>query len=390
MKKKIILIAMITMLLAFTFIGTSFAIDDVPIESLNVDDILKEQETSAEDDETVYDDLYIMENKDYVMNTLVDGNAFIMVNGNVKITGKIAGSAYILANGKIEIAEDAIVLDSLYALSKETVIKGYVCDVYSASETFETASDSYIERNLKAAASNLKLRGIIGKNANLTGENITVKDEESALEIGGDFSYTSKSEIENLDEIVKNGEINYTKEEEEVVKAPSFVEKLKSTAIDALASAVYVIIVYFIIKLITPKFIERVGKDIKEKSIVDFAVGLLSFIVGAIAIVLSFILLITLVGIPVSIISWILMLLAVFISPAVFNIAVLELLSQKFNNIKGNTGYTILALIGISLCLSILELIPYIGSIVNFIIITMGLGLVVRNIVSRKNNADVE
>ena len=347
--------------------------------------------TPTEDYDITYDDLYAFENQDYEMSGLIDGNAFIIVNGDVKFSGAVNGSAFIIANGTVEFTEDSSVYDALYVIAPEVKINGAVYDVYALAQKFEIMENGYISRDIRVLASDAILRGTIYRDVYLTAENIDVKDDETALLLGGNFNYTSKKEAEGLDEVVLYGEIKFDLQET-TERTVSIGDKIIQYASQAVTSIIYVLVVYFLLILIAPKFVERVGKDLKEKTIFPFLIGLVSWIVLTIAIVISFMLLFTSFGSAITIIAWFMMFIIIYISSAVFSISVLDIVKTKVAQIKDNKALEICALIVIALVVWILQQIPYVGGLVSFVVLTTGIGLIVRNIIAKKetNNKTTE
>ena len=317
------------------------------------------------------------------MDKLIDGNAYIIVNGDVKFTGEVKGSVFIFANGTVEITEEAYIANSLYIFAQEAKINGTIYDIYCASEKFELMEKAYIERDVKIASSNVKLRGKVYRDVFLTADNIDVKDEETSLLIGGDFNYTSGREIEGLKDIVLYGEINFKLEEEESFEIP-LAEKIKNYAFSAVTSIIYALVIYFVLKLLSPRFTEAITKDLKEKSIIAFAVGLITWAIIFIAFIMSIMLLFTAIGLPISIIAWMIMTIIIYISSAVFSISITGIAKDKIEAVKNNKVLEICLLMVIALCVWILQKLPYIGGLSNFIIITTGIGLIIRNIIAKK------
>ena len=234
MKKKISIIAILIALTLIVFTAICYATEIQPRTVVPTDEVVPISEgeavTTNEDVNTeyniLYDDLYIFEDSDYEMNQLVDGNAYIMVDGNVKFSGAVKGNVYLLANGSVEFTEEAYIADSLYILATKVVkINGEIYDIYSCSEKLEVMEQAYIDRDLKAVADDMKLRGTIYRNAYLEGGNIDVKDDSTKLLIGGNFNYSSKQEIEGIDEIVQYGEVKFSLQEDEneeaVIESPA-------------------------------------------------------------------------------------------------------------------------------------------------------------------------
>ncbi|MCI8961522.1 MAG: hypothetical protein HFJ18_01170 [Clostridia bacterium] len=354
-----------------------------PISETNPED-----DNNSETDETpqydiTYSDLYVFEDKDYEMNKLIDGNAYIMTNGNVKFTGEVNGSVFIFANGTVEFGEEAYVADSLYVFAKEVKVNGAIYDIYGATERFELMEKAYISRDIKIAAANVKLRGTVYRDVFLTADNIDVKDENSSLFAGGDFNYTSGKEVEGLQDVVTYGEIHFKLAKETSVEI-TLAEKIKDYAFSAVTSIIYALVIYFVLKLLSPRFTEAITKDLKEKSIIAFVVGLITWAIIFIAIIMSIMLLFTAIGSPISIIAWLIMTIIIYISSAVFSISITGIFKDKIEAVKTNKVLEVCLLMLIALCVWILQKLPYIGGLCNFIILTTGIGLIIRNIIAKK------
>lgn len=366
----------------------------MPITSTPISDTPEEEGTNTEDDiqyDITYNDLYVFEDSDYEMNQLIDGNAYIFVNGDVKFTGEVNGSVFIFANGTVEFTKESLIYDSLYIFAQDIKIDGKVYDVYSFSENFETMANAYINRDIRVAADNVKLRGFINRDIYLNAENIDVKDEQSSLYAVGAFNYTSRNEIENLKDIVNEEQIHFNKEEEIQEEVPTLTDRIREYATSAISSIIYVLAIYFILSLIAPKFVERAGKDLKEKGIVALGVGILTWIIIILAIIMSIVLLFTGIAYPISIIMWFAIILAIYISSAVLSISILEVLKNNVENIKNNKALQIGILAVIALVLWAAQQISYVSTLFTFIILTIGIGLIVRNIVElNPQNKDVE
>lgn len=399
MKKRISIILAILLLL-LSVLGTFCYANEIQPRTSAEEGVNPVSETKPEDNEQIpttttqnyditYDDLYIFEDHDYEMDKVVDGNIFMVVNGDVKFTGAVNGSAFIMANGTVEITENASIYDALYVLAQEVKINGAVYDTYACTQKLELMSNAYISRDIRVAAKDVKLRGTIYRDVYLTADSIDVKDEENALLLGGDFNYTSGKEVDNLKEVVSYGEINFKLAEDTTDTTVSTADKIKEYLSSAVTSIVYVLVVYFLLILIAPKFVERVGKDVKEKPIMAFVVGLVSWVAVVLAIVISFMLLFTSFGSPITLIAWFLMTAIIYISSAVFSISVLGFVKEKVEKINGNKALEICALAVIGLCVWILQKLPFIGGLCSFVILTTGIGLIIRNIIAKKEISNV-
>lgn len=404
MKKKISLI-IITMILILSTLSTLCYAKEVQPRTSTDEETISDQtpeenettpisETEPEDEndlqtndtqnyDITYSDLCVFEDKSYEMDKLIDGNAYIMVNGDVKFTGEVNGSAYIFSNGTVEFTEESRIVDSLYIFAREIKVNGAIYDIYGASDKFELMEKAYVSRDIKVAAANVKLRGTVYRDVFLASDNIDVKDETTSLLVGGDFNYTSGKEIEGLQDIVTYGEINFKLEEQTTVEI-SLAEKIKDYAFSAVTSIIYALVIYFVLKLLSPRFTEAITKDVKQKSIIAFAVGLVTWAIIFISFIISIMLLFTVIGMPISIIAWFIITIIIYISSAVFSISITGILKDKIEAVKNNKVLEICLLIVVALCVWILQKLPYIGGLCNFIIITTGIGLIIRNIIAKK------
>ncbi len=406
MRKKISVVLM-TLILLVSTLGTFCFAKEIQPRTSTEEGIMPISEPAPEEDGTMpiselipegdsdsgtnnlpnyditYSDLYVFEDTDYEMDKLIDGNAYIIVNGDVKFTGEVKGSVFIFANGTVEFSDRAYVEDSLYVFAQEVKVNGTIYDIYSASEKFELMEKAYISRDIKIVATDVKLRGTVYRDIYLTAHNIDVKDEKTSVLLGGDFNYTSGKEIEGLKDVVTYGEINFKLEEETSVEI-TFAEKIKDYAFSAVTSIIYALVIYFVLKLLSPRFTEAITKDLKEKSIIAFVVGLVTWAVIFIAFIISIMLLFTSIGMPISIIAWLMMTIIIYISSAIFSISITGILKDKIEVAKNNKVLEICLLMLIALCVWILQKLPYIGGLCNFIILTTGIGLIIRNIIAKK------
>lgn len=393
MKRKINLI-LITLILIVSILGTLCYATEIQPRTSEDDGIMPISETAqGENDDSnantaqqydiTYEDLYAFEDHNYEMNQLIDGNAYIIANGDVKFTGEVNGSVFILANGTVEFTDEAYIADSLYIFAQDIKVNGAVYDIYAFSQKFEMMEKAYISRDIKVVANDVKLRGTVYRDIYLTAENIDVKDETTSILVGGDFNYTSGKEIEGLQELVSYGEVNFELKKE-TSEEISIADRIKEYAYNAVTSIIYALVIYFVLKLISPRFTEAVTKDLKEKSIIAFVVGLVTWAILFIAFIISIMLLFTSIGMPISIIAWLAMTIIIYISSAVFSIAITGIAKEKIEAVKENKLLEICLLMVVALCVWILQKLPYIGGLFSFIILTTGIGLIIRNIIAKK------
>lgn len=326
--------------------------------------------TTNEEETFKKSDIYLSE-KNVVVDYVVDGNLFIWAE-SVTIKSQIGGDAFIIAKS-ITIEEEGSIYSNLFAISENLEIKGVAYDVYASAKT--STISGYIYRDLKLNCADLILLGTVSRNAFVNCNSITFtktdstnkeESDESNGKINGNLNYSSKQEISIPEETVL-GEINYTK-----LKTSNIIMPIISTII-------LTIIIWFICMWMVPKFINKSQELIVKKSLPVIGFGLISSVA---LILISIILIILNVTASVGLIVLLLLALLLAISTPIFVIAISYLISKK---LKMETKLKELGIIVVvSIVLSLVKLIPFIGSLIGFISWTAGLGLIIYSIYINK------
>lgn len=323
-------------------------------------------QTNTDEEEVHEGDLYIGSTKtNYVMDKLVDGNAFIF-GQNVKITGKVNGSVFILASGNVEIDKDAYIACQLFVFADDVTINGMALDVYAAGQTLELGESALIYRDMKATFDKIKLAGNIGRDVSLYSENITAPEE--GLNIYGDLKYEAKSKIVNEDKIQMGGKITYTPMKE---KTKGAADIIINGIFGALGTIIFDVLLYIALIFIAPKFIEKSKEYVSTKGLLAFAIGLAFLVIVPI---IAFLLLLTgfLGGLGVFMLF--VYAAVLMINAFVFSIIANEFIASKLNiEDKLKKGFL---LVPVSLVLWLIRKIPVIGSLISIIVCLCGIGVV--------------
>lgn len=336
------------------------------VEAENTDD-----SAAALQNQDIYeDDLYLTGN-DVTMDKIVNGNVYIAAN-TVKVTGQVAGNLFIAAN-KVEF-KDAYIESSTYICANEVYFQAVTTDMYVACNSLKIPANYGVYRDLKSFSNDFELLGIIGRNVYCHSANISLNNDESTANIYGDFNYSAGSEIEIPENSVQ-GEVKYTQildtEEEDSVGDYIYAG---ATAI------VFTLVIYGLAMLFTKSSIEKSTKITAKKFLPAFGIGLLSIIAVPIA---SILLLITVVGVPVSFALLVFFGLLLSLSIPVFNISIGNIISDKLN--ITNAWLKVLFIAVVALLVYVIGIIPYV-SIVKSIAFILGFGTLVLTLFFKKIN----
>lgn len=384
-KTKFILI----LLAAFLIVSTvSFATDEgiMPISETTEEKTIepRDNETpnetnetqTAEQSEIHNGDLYLFDN-DIVMDQLVDGNVFIFGN-NVKVTGKVNGSLYVCANN-LTFDKDSYILQSIYACANTIKFDGIAYyDLYASCRQLDMSADSFVQRDLRVVADTLNFSSGVGRNAFVYVNTFNFMKESDAI-VYGDLTYTASRELELSQELVQ-GNISYKPDMENEQNSVS--EVILDKAIELCSSLLYVAIVFVLAILLAPKFMEKASTYITPAtSAKSFGIGILATII---AVVISLVLLFSVIGIPVSFAIIALLVLLLSIATAVTSICITYRLKEKFAYSKDYLTYLTLA--GVVIVIWVLELVPYVGWVISFVIKMIGLGIIIYYLLTKSKS----
>ena len=335
--------------------------------------------TQSTDNSMKKSDVYLT-GDDVKVDYIVDGNLFILAN-TVTISSQIGGDAFICAK-TINVEKEGYIYSNLFAAANEVNISGVVYDLYTTANTLNI--NGYVYRDIRTSSDTLNFSGVIGRNAYVYSKNIEISsnsDGQSSVTnkatIYGDLNYSSSSEA-SIPEGTVTGSVNYSP------ITTSTKSKSISSYILALGRFIVTVLVIWLLYLwLAPKFLENTGALLSKKLLPVIGSGILTPIIFVIAFVLLLILGLTS---NIAIIGTMLFAILLMISTSTFVIAVNNLVCKKFNISKKPTTFGVLIIT--SAVIWLLELIPIVGSILNFVIMIIGLGILVTAIIPEKEKSN--
>lgn len=359
------------------FDGTNNEIEGISIDGGAIIDNSNTVEDEIHDD-NFYDNKnqFTFSSKDVNISEGLLGDIFIISSGTVTIGSYISGNVFVCAKN-VEVTNNANIGASLFCASDTLSINGNINgSVYAVSQNFNLKENSYIICDLFVASDTPNLGGYIGRNAHISCSNIEFLENTN---INGNLNYSSNNEI-NIPEKVVKGKVNYTKYEDE-----ENTTSISQYIYSFISFIVVAIILYVIFRLLKARFISESKENFVNNLPKYILFGILGLIIPPIAFVILLMLNVT---ISLAFILLALYIIFMMISSSVAIIAFSQLIVEKLKNkIKLNdTAKLIITIIILSIIYKLLQLIPTLGFIITLIIVVIGLGIFIKNILPVKNN----
>lgn len=316
-------------------------------------------------------DLYLTGDKVSVSN-VVDGNAFIFANEvTIEDGAEIGGDLFVFTN-KLTV-NGGYVYSSIFAFANEISLQGVIYDVYAICSNFTLENNGFVYRDLRVSANHVSIEGRVRRNASITANDITFGEDTSSTYIFGNLTYSSAKEL-SLPEGMVSGEITREQLTNTTTNPISYVTH-------ALTIALTTFVVILLLIWLAPKFVKRVTNMGIAKSFVSLGIGIATPII---AILISFLLILSVVGISIFSSMSIALILLCMIATSITSLYIAGLLTKVFKK-TSNIAIVLFSLLA-SLTLWALGLIPYIGWILSIVFILFGLGTTLVNIVYTKEN----
>lgn len=393
-KSKILLVLSLALVLAssYCFATVEPTVTEAETTSEEQAVTISEEEavtTSLEDESSSWtnSDLYLCQDKVEVSN-VVDGNAFI-IGKEVTISGEIGGDLFVLAD-KLNI-DGGYVYSNLFACVNEITVNGVVYDIYAACNTFNLESNGFVYRDMKVVGSNININGKVRRNAQLSANTISFVEGSETL-IYGNLKYSANSEIA-IPEGVVAGTTTYNKTEAvDTNKDISTASIILNHVLDLLKTLLYTLVITLILLWLTPKFIEKVSQMSVKKSLASLGIGFVAFIAFFVFIFVGIFLLISTVGTPVFILGMFASILVAYIGNAIASIFFGKLLTKLFkmeDKDKVKVKFILFTLLA-ALIIWAISLIPFVGSILSFLIWIFGIGTLLVNMFNKKEKTEVK
>ena len=323
-------------------------------------------------------DLYVCEQNVTISDT-VDGNVYIMANEvTISKTSQIQGDAFIMAN-KVIIEPGSYTYNSMFILANDVSIDGTVYNVYAACSSFNLESNGVVYRDLKLIASNANLYGQVYRNADLSVNSMNLSRAFQAV-VRGNLTYSSNTES-SIPEGAVAGEVRFIQSNIDTQKNIGSI--IADHILDLLRALLLTFVVTIILLWLTPKFVDRVSKTGVGKAFISLGIGFVTPIGLTLA---GIILLITIIGSPVLICTVLSFIVLSYIGTCVTSIFFGKLIANKFK-MEGNVKIVLFTLLSCSV-IWLLSQVPFIGPFVSYLSSTLGIGLTIVNMISRKEKVE--
>ena len=307
------------------------------------------------------------------MDKLVDGNVYIFGN-NVTVTGQVNGNLFVMGNN-IKL-DQCYIRYSIYALGNSIYYNGACNDIYALAKKLEFTYDSYVVRDVKAAANSTVFQSAIGRDVDLKTSSVNFGSDDKVPLIYGNLRYSADNEKALADGVVE-GETTYTSNNI-FASNKSVGENILSIVSAFLLVVVTSLVIYALLNKFNPECIKKLNYS-PISLLKAFGIGLLTIVAG---VLIALVLFITSIGAKLGLILSALLVLLGLLSTPIVAILVTNLLKPVIKAEKAIMYYIVLALV--SIILYGLTLIPFVGGLISFIIIALGYGLIVRNFVPEK------
>lgn len=273
------------------------------------------------------------------------GDDFIGAGGQIVINGDISGNI-IAAGGSIRVNGD---------------VGG---DVAAAGGQIILSRDSVVEGDVLLGGGEVTLDGTVNGNGNVSAGTLRTGDD---FELKGDLRLQAENYPSDLDNKV-GGNLNITQvnatEEQAEGAAEGFIFSFILGLLAALALGLILIYLF-------PGFVRGAAELVKDSPLKTGLLGLLALILLPI---LSVILLITVFGWSLSILIILFLGLAILIATVPVKLLAGKIIYNKV--LKKNAGEMVYYLVG-AVVFAILYAIPFVGWLVSFIALIIGLGAII-------------
>lgn len=284
----------------------------------------------------------------------INGDAFLFAS-KITLKEEVSDNAFIAGQGveiQGKIAHDLFAIAADLSLDKNSQVLG---NAYLGAAIVDLAGT--IKGNVYVGADSLKISGTIEGDLKAEVDKLTL---DSTAQVKGKITYTSKNEAK----IVSGATYGAMEKKEKVVQAGGWRDKGFWSG--KLYSLLGSLLVGIILLTLVPKYFSAIAEIIKNKPWLSLGWGLLFLIITPVIMVIAMVIII---GFPLAMIAAGLYLLAIYLAKIFAGLTVGNLIS------KGKWT-PIWALTGGMLIIVLLSIVPWIGGLINFVVILAGLGAI--------------
>jgi cytoskeletal protein CcmA (bactofilin family) len=337
-------------------------------------------------EETVADDLYVGA-QDITIDGTVERSAYlaarsITVTGEIKgdlnavaetikVTGKVDGSMHVAGSSVTitgQVGRDVFTATAQTIVDSKAIVGGSL-----VSGSGQLDLDGKVMKDLRSGTSTVNLRGSVAGNAYVASNQMTFGDNGTIL---GNLRYTSPEKLSPTDQQKVQGSYDY----HESKKSSGFQRHRERTLAALVVGQVFMrtfaLVSLGIIGLLAlwllPLLSENVRKQTEAKMSKNFGNGILLLVLTPFVIIA---LLFTLIGIPLAVLVGVIY--AVVCSLALLPVA--RLVGAKVMSSASNKSAYLAFIVGLiitEIAVGILKLIPFVGSLVLFLVTAWGVGVI--------------
>jgi len=347
----------------------------------------KESSTQRIEKDQVHSGLYVRAASTVRIDGVVNGDVIVAAEDFV-LNGTVNGSIYIAA-GKARI--DGVVSGNMHVAAGSVEMNGSAGSAYVAASDITFGKDAKLSGSLLSASSEANIGGQVGQGVYIAASTAdlnakvgaSARIEASSIKVGkdaaiaGDLRYSQGAQIDIANDQNIEGAITQ-------VGQP---KKPKNDLVDRASGVLFGLISSFILGLVmlflAPKSVIATADYVKQKPAQTLLAGFGFLVIAPVALVMT---LVTLVGIPLAVIGFMIYVVLLIIA----HIFVALLVGRWV--IKGDdkkrhtpTANLLPLLVGLTLT-GVIELLPILGGMVSFLVLIAGLGAVVARTWQRLNH----
>ncbi len=340
---------------------------------------------------------------DVYIDTKFD-SLLVIFGGKVTIKGEYDGDVFIFGG---DVETDGVFNKNVYVFSSNTKLNGtFMQTVYSFSNSFVTtgaeinqdfcmfsnmttlSKEFSVNRDVFAFSNRIDILGNIGRNLNyygsildlggkVKGDVVTYVDQlniKDSAELEGSIKYHSLENQANISEKAK------LKQNPDFVQIVTNTEESGSSLFSFIGQIAAVIVIWFLIKTLFPRFFNNSETLLNKKFLEALAFGAGSFILIIILSILGFMISPPLVVMLAS------GFLSLTMAATYISLTVLSVSIAKHFNSKNNLGYFISIFLAALLYTIVRIFVPSTSIIFSLILTVLGIGFIFSNLLQTRRN----
>ena len=310
----------------------------------------------------------------------IDGD-FVATGGTVVIDGRVTGDATVTA-GTVIVSETGRVDGKLEAMAGSVVVEGTVGGDASVAAGSLVVREGASVGGIEAAASDIRVNGNVDGDARLAGETVSLGP---AAVVGGDVEYdaetfTAAPGAQVSGAVTRNDDLSVSP----VVAPWGEFGDLGGFSVPAGVFAAWGLVLNLLVGAAVVALAPRFARDVTDRGTRAAAksggVGLLTFVAVPIALALVAI---TVVGIPVSIVGALAYALVLWLT-TIYGALVVGTWLLSLADRESVWVALAVGLVGFTL----VGFVPYVGELLQFVVLLVGLGAFVLAVRDRRSGRD--